>query len=200
MLWKLVFSSIQGCFCFSAARLVFVILSLLISFESRWPQPSNYFLIPLDVEGWPFKKGQKRRTQYYQGCPSRINAHWSSNFSFETLGAPVQWLPSFSAGSVPEPWSFLQSQIPRFDSRPRSYISFLASQIRRTGTFDTCVTGDRPGPSWKTGSRINYHQSGDELLEYIITNMSNTIPWTELSFPLNVESKCFFLTAFINTI
>ena len=44
------------------------------------------------------------------------------------------------------------------------------------------MTGDGPGPSWKTGSRINYHQSGDELLEYIITNMNNTLPCTELSF------------------
>ena len=42
------------------------------------------------------------------------------------------------------------------------------------GTLDTCVTVDRPGPSWKTGSRINYHQSEDRLLEYIITNLSKS--------------------------
>ena len=58
------------------------------------------------------------------------------------------------------------------------YFIFRESDSERGwGTLDTCVTGDRPGPSWKTGSRINYHQSGHELLEYIITNnMSNTIP------------------------
>ena len=176
----------------------------------------------LDVESWPLRKGKK--TQYYQGCPSRINAHWSSNFSnashwdkvwnlflfeqntffywTEILFWNLLWSFSFETGQI-----FATSKcrtqsstmviffiFTRIDSQPRSHISFLASQIPRTGTFDTCVTGARPGPSWKTGSRINYHQSGDELLEYIITNMSNTIPWTELNLPLNEDWKCVLLT------
>ena len=63
------------------------------------------------------------------------------------------------------------------------YLIFGESDSERgRGTLDTCVTGARPRPSWKTGSRINYHQSGDELLEYIITNMNNILPCTELTF------------------
>ena len=143
------------------------------------------------------KKGERNITILL--LYSRINAHWSSNFSFETLGAKPLIAQLFCSSKPskydPQPWSyfsFLPSQIPRFDSRPQSHISFLASQIWRLGTFDTCVTGDRPGPSWKTGSRINYHQSGDELLEYIITNMSNTVPWTELSLELSTRTQNVF--------
>ena len=58
---------------------------------------------------------------------------------------------------------------------------YCESDCERGGTLDTCVTGDRPEPSLKTGSGINYHQSGDRLLEYIITNLNHTLPCTEMS-------------------